>query len=488
MPNAQFPIPRFKIMCAKGIDVSDWQYPVDWPTVAISGVAFAFTKATEGSTFVARSFAGNWASMKAAGLPRGAYHFFRASQNAQAQAELFLRTVRLEPDDLPPVLDVESTDGMPASTIIGRMTRWLDVVEQSTGRLPIIYTYPGFWEQLGTLGHFSDYPVWIAHYTRAKEPWLPEDWDGWTFWQYTDKGRINGIDGDVDINWFNIAREGAKGSHVGTIQRQLRTKGFYRGAIDGVFSSHLTEAAIAFQKAMGLAENGIIDIQTWRVLMGTREAIAPSTPPLPPIPAPPTQPRPPVPSTVIRLLDVCRYYQGFAHQELALDWLQRQLSQSVLKEFANLWRNRNDSQPQPIRLIDVCKSYRGFPHQDRAVLWLQGQVSECTISEFSRRWRSRREPPRQAIGIRLVNACRYYQGLLHQDRALQWLQGQVSLFILQEFARRWRQQTSPQLTAIHLINVCKYYQGVPHQQESVDWLQSKINNSTLEDFARRWRV
>ncbi|MCZ0900760.1 GH25 family lysozyme, partial [Microcoleus sp. HI-ES] len=131
-------------MSIRGIDVSDYQPNVNWPAVARDGIAFAFVKSTEGATFVAQTFARNWAAMKAAGIQRGAYHFFQPASSIQGQIDLFLKTVKLEAGDLPPVLDVETTGGLSADQLCDRAAIWLEAVEKATLMRPIIYTYPGF--------------------------------------------------------------------------------------------------------------------------------------------------------------------------------------------------------------------------------------------------------------------------------------------------------------------------------------------------------
>lgn len=182
-----------------GIDVSHWQGAIDWPRVADDGVAFAFIKATEGGDYVDPAFAANWAGAAQAGVMRGAYHFYRPQTDAAAQAEHFLRTVQLRAGDLPPVLDVEVTDGRSASAIAAGVRTWLETVERATGRRPIVYTRAGFWNQVG--GGFGAYPLWVAHYGVAS-PAIPADWARWTFWQHSDTGRVAGIGGDVDLDWF----------------------------------------------------------------------------------------------------------------------------------------------------------------------------------------------------------------------------------------------------------------------------------------------
>lgn len=187
-----------------GIDVSHWQGAIDWPRVADDGVAFAFIKATEGGDYTDPRFAENWAGAARAGVVRGAYHFYRPQTDAVAQAEHFLRTVPLRAGDLPPVLDVEVTDGRTPATIAAGVRTWLETMERATGRRPIVYTRASFWTaQMGS--GFGEYPLWVAHYGVAR-PNVPAGWSGWTFWQHTDAGRVDGIAGAVDLDWFNGGR------------------------------------------------------------------------------------------------------------------------------------------------------------------------------------------------------------------------------------------------------------------------------------------
>src|SRR5271168_387517 len=90
-----------------GIDVSKYQGDIDWNAVRASGVKFAWIKATEGGDRVDEKFAQNWAMAKAAGVPRGAYHFAYWCRPADEQAAWFITNVPNDPSALPPVLDVE---------------------------------------------------------------------------------------------------------------------------------------------------------------------------------------------------------------------------------------------------------------------------------------------------------------------------------------------------------------------------------------------
>ncbi len=271
-------------MSVGGIDVSDYQRAVDWSAVAGAGIAFAFTKATEGVSFVAETFASNWLATQGAGIIRGAYHFFRPLRDPQAQADHFLATVQPGAGDLPAALDAEVRDGVDARAFVDRMKEWLDAVEEATGRKPIIYTSPSFWEALGS-PRLSGYPLWIANYGRSS-PIIPRGWSTYTFWQYTSSGSVTGIAGMVDLNVFNgslddlmaflrtdqtpsdgrvsdeFVYEGDVGLEVEEVQKLLRAKGFDPGSIDGVFGPRTKAAVVAFQMANNVIVDGIVGPQT----------------------------------------------------------------------------------------------------------------------------------------------------------------------------------------------------------------------------------
>jgi lysozyme len=415
----------------RGIDVSDHQGTVNWTAVSKSGVEFAITKATEGGTFVADSFQRNWSGIRSVGLVRGAYHFYRPRTDALAQANLFLNMVKLEPGDLPPVLDIESDDGVDSERIRAGIRSWLVRVESATGRRPILYTYPGFWERLGNWQEFREYPLWIAHYTTAARPWVPGGWNTWTMWQFTDRGTVNGVTGPVDVNSFNVVKAGSQSMVVVQVQRALRGKGYDIGSLDGVFGAKSQQATREFQASLGLKADGEVTARTWAYLVDatiTGKGVAPKPPD--------SEKNMPTPTDAIKLIDVMKFYQDLPHQGNALNWLQGSLESGVLLEFARRWRN-DASSTTSIRLLDVAKFYRNLASQNQALEWLDTKLTAAMVTEFAQRWRSPQqlqEPP-----IVLANAAQYYQGMSHQKQAWQWLQERLSHEDLAEFARIWRQ-------------------------------------------------
>jgi len=187
-----------------GIDVSRYQKNIDWEAVKAMQdkqvkIGFAFIKATEGLGRVDNSFRQNWFNAKEANMPRGAYHFFIPSKSGKAQAENFIATVSLAKGDLPPVLDIEATNGASVAEIQQRAKDWLMMIEKQYKVKPIIYTNIDFYENFLD-GKFDEYPLWIAHYLVKDKPRIKRSW---SFWQHNESGRVDGVNAYVDFNVFN---------------------------------------------------------------------------------------------------------------------------------------------------------------------------------------------------------------------------------------------------------------------------------------------
>ncbi|MFT3893872.1 MAG: GH25 family lysozyme [Anaerolineales bacterium] len=198
-----------------GIDVSYWDAGIDWPKVRATGQRFVFVKATEGNTYQDPTYDDNWFGAKSAGLLRGAYHFFHCNIDPKKQADNFINYVKSFNDngELPPVLDLETHDNVKKEKIIPAVKTCLDLIEAAFGKKPIIYSgYFFLQDYLSEAGGgppmwAKDYPLWIAQYpnqyTPGMSPLLPRGWFKWTIWQYSEKGVVNGINADVDMDLFN---------------------------------------------------------------------------------------------------------------------------------------------------------------------------------------------------------------------------------------------------------------------------------------------
>ena len=183
-----------------GIDVSHHNGAVDWKTVAKGGTRFAFVKTTEGRDWADPSFTGHFAALKAAGIPRGAYHFYETDDDPLAQAQWFIEHVSLEAGDLPPVVDIEKITPPTPPTLTSDFGTFLDALYAHYGVEAIIYTGERFWDH-ALKEHFPKHPLWIAAYDVAA-PTIPQGWKAWTFWQFTQDETLSGLKTPVDCSYF----------------------------------------------------------------------------------------------------------------------------------------------------------------------------------------------------------------------------------------------------------------------------------------------
>ncbi|QRM34726.1 GH25 family lysozyme [Microvirga sp. VF16] len=212
----------------QGIDVSKWQGKIDWSSVRAAGTKFAFIKATEGGDHVDERFMENWEKARAAGVPRGAYHFVYWCRSATEQVEWFKKNVPADPDALPPVLDVEWNGSsrtcptkVPREEALSMIRLMLREMEAYTGKRPIIYTDITFHKEV-LEGELPDYPHWLRSVAAGPE----ERYAGrpWILWQYTATGRVPGISGNVDRNaFYGSSADWAQFLSTGCDPRRQRT-------------------------------------------------------------------------------------------------------------------------------------------------------------------------------------------------------------------------------------------------------------------------
>ncbi len=190
----------------RGIDVSHYQGDIDWQTLAGENISFVFIKATEGSSFVDDRFAYNYAEAQKTNLSVGAYHFFSFDSAGDTQAENFIRTVAPYDGMLPPVVDFEfygtkNLNPPSADSVTPELDKLLSALEAHYGLKPIIYACEDTYE-LYLAGGYEDYDIWIRDV--ITKPTL-SDGRAWTFWQYTNRERLDGYSGDekfIDMNVF----------------------------------------------------------------------------------------------------------------------------------------------------------------------------------------------------------------------------------------------------------------------------------------------
>jgi GH25 family lysozyme M1 (1,4-beta-N-acetylmuramidase)/surface antigen len=189
-----------------GIDVSHHQSVIDWQKVKEDpqNIQFVFIKASEGETFTDPQFSNNVKGAQAAGIQAGAYHYARLLRGkAEKEAQNFVEKLKQHQLDLLPVLDLEeiNTD-LTADEIADWALAFAEHVKKETGEQILLYTSPSYINRFnGFNNRLKNVPLWLAHWG-VDEPQLPATggWEEITCWQYTDKGSVSGITGNVDMD------------------------------------------------------------------------------------------------------------------------------------------------------------------------------------------------------------------------------------------------------------------------------------------------
>jgi GH25 family lysozyme M1 (1,4-beta-N-acetylmuramidase) len=280
-----------------GLDVSGHQGNVDWTAVKNNGAAFAYVKATEGTTYTSPSFSQQYNGAYDAGLIRGAYHFALPDHSSgTAQADWFVGHGggwSADGRTLPPALDIEYNPygatcyGLSQSAMVSWIRDFSNEVHTRTGRYPTIYTTTDWWTTCtgNTSGFGATNPLWIARYSSSPGT-LPAGWSAQTLWQYADSGTFpgdqdtfNGTLSDLQAfakggytpppttSWPTV-QQGATGERVRTVQYLLDAHGAAL-TVDGAFGPATDSAVRSFQSAHGLTADGIVGPATWQALIIT---------------------------------------------------------------------------------------------------------------------------------------------------------------------------------------------------------------------------
>lgn len=185
----------------KGFDASHHQGQIDWKKISPQQYQFVYLKATEGGDYVDPRFQDYWLEARERGLNVGAYHFYNLCRDAETQSRNFIHTVPIKVNALPPVIDLEYDSTCIAKTTKEQLLKQIKIMHDRLythyGKAPIFYTTPNFYHMI-LAGNFNQTPLWIRDY--QGQPQLKGR--HWTFWQYSRQGKINGINGPVDLNVF----------------------------------------------------------------------------------------------------------------------------------------------------------------------------------------------------------------------------------------------------------------------------------------------
>ncbi|AMP20053.1 glycoside hydrolase [endosymbiont 'TC1' of Trimyema compressum] len=187
----------------QGIDISHYQENIDWEKVSQENIIFVFMKATEGHDYVDPNFKFNWEETGRSGIKRGAYHFFSMRSSGAEQGARIKEIVPYDENSMPPVIDIEIPTNYNELLVKKELQDLILQLKKYYNKEPILYvTYDTYNTYIKN--DFQNSPIWIRDILK---PPLLYGGRNWTFWQFTDQGKINGIDGYVDKNVYKSTLE-----------------------------------------------------------------------------------------------------------------------------------------------------------------------------------------------------------------------------------------------------------------------------------------
>jgi lysozyme len=195
---------------AHGLDLSHHNEKVD--LIKLKSQGFVIIKSTEGKGFLDPKFESRWIGLKAVGVKRGSYHFYRTNVDWKVQADYFLKNLGVLDGNEILALDYEtcaikgllqSMDDLKKAK--PDAIKFMKYVKEKTGITPWFYTYHGVILECNFGEEFTEFPLWYARYTRIYPNPKQGPWKTWEAWQYADNGEVDGVSNDVDMNLFRTS-------------------------------------------------------------------------------------------------------------------------------------------------------------------------------------------------------------------------------------------------------------------------------------------
>lgn len=186
----------------KGIDVSEWQGNIDFKKVKEDGIKVVYIRAGQGFGYKDEKFERNYKEAKKYDLKVGVYHYVtaRSEEEAKRQARFFVSLISGKKIDCKLAMDFEHFPNLSKSEINKISIAFLEEVEKVSGKKAVVYS-DAYNANHVFEGEVAKYPLWIAQYGVEK----PENNGRWKYWegfQYTSKGKVAGIRGNVDRDKF----------------------------------------------------------------------------------------------------------------------------------------------------------------------------------------------------------------------------------------------------------------------------------------------
>ena len=189
----------------EGIDVSNWQGHINYEEVKNSGIQVVYIKASQGTNIKDAYFDINYENAKANGLYVGFYHYLTATniEEAREEANFFVSVISGKIPDCKLVLDYETFGGVGKEEINNIARTFMERVEELTNKEVILYSDLSNARDTFDTSLAEDYELWIAYYEdRNRLINIETSWNTYIGIQYTDRGRVNGINGSVDRDLY----------------------------------------------------------------------------------------------------------------------------------------------------------------------------------------------------------------------------------------------------------------------------------------------
>lgn len=186
----------------KGIDVSEWQGDIDFKKVKEDGIKVVYIRAGQGFSYEDEKFERNYKEAKKYALKIGVYHYVTArnEEEAKRQARFFVSLISGKQIDCKLAMDFEHFPNLSKSKINKIGVAFLEEVEKISGKKAVVYS-DAYNASHTFEGDVTKYPLWIAQYG-VENPENNGRWKYWEGFQYTSKGKVSGIRGNVDRDKF----------------------------------------------------------------------------------------------------------------------------------------------------------------------------------------------------------------------------------------------------------------------------------------------
>jgi len=194
---------QFSSNYISGIDISKYQGNIDWNSVDTNKVKFVFIKSSEGSSHKDHMFSKNLKGSLSRKIMTSAYHRFSISSSGSQQFKNYSEIVPVVDEMLPPSIDLLNLNLCPEERkiqVINELKVFTNLLKKRYGKSPIFYLHGKIHYDFIKNNFDNNTFWWLKH--GNSEPSLFQMKEN-QFWQYSTSGRIKGIHGNVDMNYFN---------------------------------------------------------------------------------------------------------------------------------------------------------------------------------------------------------------------------------------------------------------------------------------------